>query len=144
MGSIERSRDVGMNSRRDEGLGPRRARKCGPGTVRDWMSFRGATTKGARGQRGMHTFHGHEEDAGGHFDVGSTPHGLEEDPPPLGLTPDPEGRPQSEPKLGRWQRVTFQRVLSRRGDLQSAEQSHAHVLWSQRTKQKPTCSFTLR
>ena len=68
--------------------------ECGPATVQNWMSFRGAT-KGARGQQGMRTFCGHEANAGGDFDVGPAPDAQEEGPPPLGLTPDPEGRPQS-------------------------------------------------
>ena len=68
--------------------------ECGPATVQNWMSFYGAT-KGARGQQGMRTFCGHEADGGGDFDVSPAPHDQEEDPPPLGLTLDPEGRPQS-------------------------------------------------
>jgi hypothetical protein len=73
--------------------------ECGPATVRDWMSFCGAT-EGARGQRGMHTFHGHEEDAGGDFDVGSTPHAFGRRSSTAGFDPRPRRAP-SEPKLGR-------------------------------------------
>ena len=63
------------------------------------VSFRGATF-GARGQRGVRTFRGPEEDVGGDFDVGPAPDAQEEGPPPLGLTPDPEGRPQSRGSAG--------------------------------------------
>ena len=68
--------------------------ECGPAKVQKRVSFRGATF-GARGQHGMRTSHGPEEDLGADFDLGPAPDAQEEGPPPLGLTPDPEGRPQS-------------------------------------------------
>ena len=57
----------------------------------------------------MRSFHGPEEDAGGDFDVSPVPYALEEGPPPLGLNPDPEGRPQSRSSAG----GCFQRHLLR-------------------------------
>ena len=94
-------------------------------------SFRGAT-KGGRGQRGMHTFHGHEEDTGGDFVVGSIRQALEEGPPPLNLTPDLEGRPQSRSSA----RGCFQRVLLRRHNLPSARRSHTRIILSHITPNK--------
>ena len=49
----------------------------------------------------MRTFRGPEEDVGGDFGVGPAPDAQEEDPPPLGLTPDPLGAPL-ERSSGRW------------------------------------------
>ena len=62
--------------------------------VQKRMSFRGATF-GACGQQGMRTFRGPGQDMDGDFDVAPAPDAPEEGPPPLGLIPDPEGRPQS-------------------------------------------------
>ena len=47
----------------------------------------------------MRTFCGHETDGGGDFDVSPAPHDQEEDSPPLGLTPDPEGRRRAPSEL---------------------------------------------
>ena len=73
--------------------------ECGPAKVQKRVSFRGATF-GARGQHGMRTFRGPEEDVGADFDVGPAPNAQEEGPPPLGLTPGPQGRPQSRGSAG--------------------------------------------
>ena len=113
--------------------------ECGPATVQNWMSFRGAT-KGARGQQGMRTFCGHEANAGGDFDVGPAPDAQEEGPPPLGLTPDPEGRPQSRSSAG----GCFRRHSSRCHNLPSAGRSCARVIRSQQPKQKRICSIISR
>ena len=48
----------------------------------------------------MRTFRGPEEDVGGDFDVVPALDAQEEGPPPLGLTPGPEGRPQSRGSAG--------------------------------------------
>ena len=82
--------------------------ECGPAKVQKRVSFRRATF-GARGQQGMRTFRGPEEDLDGNFDVGPTPDAQEDDPPRLGLIPDPEGRPQSRSSAG----GCFQRHLLR-------------------------------
>ena len=79
------------------------------------MSFHGAAL-GARGQQGVRTLRGLEEDVGGNFDIGLAPDAQEEDPPPLGLTPDPEGRPQSRSSAG----GCFQRHLLRCHNLPQA------------------------
>ena len=63
------------------------------------MSFCGATREAAE-QRGVRTLRGLEEDVGGDFDVGLAPDAQEEGPPPLGLTPGPQGRPQSRGSAG--------------------------------------------
>ena len=73
--------------------------ECGPAKVQKRVSFRGATF-GARGQHGMRTSHGPEEDLGADFDLGPAPNAQEEGPPPLGLTPGPQGRPQSRGSAG--------------------------------------------
>jgi hypothetical protein len=73
--------------------------ECGPAKVQKRVSFRGATF-GARGQHGMRTFRGPEEDVGAEFDVGPAPDAQGEGPPPLGLTPGPQGRPQSRGSAG--------------------------------------------
>ena len=49
----------------------------------------------------MRTFHGHEEDAGGDFDVGSIPHARRGRSSTAGFDPRPRRAPP-EPKLGRW------------------------------------------
>ena len=89
--------------------------ECGPAKVQRWMSFCGATI-GARGQPGVRTSLGPEEDVGGEFDVGPAPDAQEDDPPPLGLIPDPEGRPQSRSSAG----GCFQRHLLRCHNLPQA------------------------
>ena len=63
------------------------------------VSFRGATF-GAYGQQGMRTFRGPEEDVGGEFDVVPALDTQDEGPPLLGLTPGPQGRPQSRGSAG--------------------------------------------
>ena len=63
------------------------------------VSFCGATFR-AREQQRMRTFRGPEEDVCADFDVGPAPNAQEEGPPPLGLTPGPQGRPQSRGSAG--------------------------------------------
>jgi hypothetical protein len=103
------------------------------------MSFRGATF-GACGQQGMRTFRGPGQDMDGDFDVAPAPDAPEEGPPPLGLTPDPEGRPQSRSSAGR----CFRRHWSRSHNLPSAGQSCARVIRSHQPKQKRICSTISR
>ena len=66
--------------------------ECGPAKVRKRVSFRGAACR-MLGRCGMRTFCGPEENTNQDFDVGPDPDTQEEDLPPLGWTPDPEGRP---------------------------------------------------
>ena len=113
--------------------------ECGPAKVQKRVSFRRATF-GARGQHGMRTFRGTEEDLDGNFDVGPAPDAQEDDPPPLGLIPDPEGRPQSRSSAG----GCFRRHSSRCHNLPSAGRSCARVIRSQQPKQKRICSIISR
>jgi hypothetical protein len=59
-----------------------------------------------------------------------------------GLDPRPRRAP-SEPELGRWVFAAGSSVEASRPAI-SGTLARARPLWSQRTKQKPTCSFTLR
>ena len=74
---------VDIDSRRAEGRDTRRAR----------MRSCESSEAGELSRDGMRTFCGPEENANQDFDVGPDPDTQEEDPPPLGWTPDPEGRP---------------------------------------------------
>jgi hypothetical protein len=87
----------------------------------------------------MRTFCGPEENANQDSTLAPTPRHPRGRTPPLGWTLDPEkGALRAEARP-----VGVSSAFCRGIEtLQSAEQSHARVLWSQHTKQKPVGSFT--